>query len=87
MPSASRMARSSLLTRRPLARSAAVFACVAVLGASAAGCETTQEKAAKQQARAERILAERAKRQKAKKAKRANAKHAGSKQDHKEGKK
>jgi len=70
--------------RQPLARAGAVAACLILIGAGAAGCETTQEKAAKQQARSTHILAERAKRQKAKK---AHGKHHQSKQHHQEGKK
>ena len=60
--------------RQPLARSAAVAACLVLIGAGAAGCETTQEKAEKQQARATHILKERAKRQKQKKAKKEHQK-------------
>ena len=54
---------------RPLA----VAACACLLGAGAAGCSTTQEKAAAQKARSEHILKARAKRQAARKA--AKAKH------------
>jgi hypothetical protein len=53
--------------RPPLARAAALAACTVLIGVGAAGCETTQEKAAKQQARSAHILAARAERQKAKK--------------------
>jgi uncharacterized protein HemX len=53
---------------RPLARAAAVAACLVLIGAGAAGCETTQEKAVKQQARADHILAARDERQREKKA-------------------
>ena len=50
----------------PLARSAAVVACLGLLGAGAAGCSTTQEKAQRQQAQAKHILEARAARQKKK---------------------
>jgi hypothetical protein len=54
----------------------AVAACICLLGVGAAGCSTTQEKAAAQQARSERILKARAERQAAKqKAKTAHHKH------------
>jgi hypothetical protein len=58
-------------------RPAAVAACLCLLGAGAAGCSSTQEKAAAKQLEAEQILKARAKRQKAKKA--AKREH---KQDH-----
>jgi hypothetical protein len=61
-----------------------IAACLTLIGAGAAGCETTQEKAEKQQARATHILKERAKRQKAKKAQKARQK---AKKHHEEGKK
>jgi hypothetical protein len=48
---------------RPLA----VAACVCLLGAGAAGCSTTQEKAEVQKAKAEHILKARAEREKAQK--------------------
>ncbi len=67
--------------RRPLLRAAVVAACLVLVGASIAGCETTQEKAAKQQARATHILKARAERQKEKR------KREKSKQHHEEGKK
>ncbi len=51
----------------------AVAACICLLGAGAAGCSTTQEKAAAQKAKSEHILKARAERQAAKK--RAKAKH------------
>jgi hypothetical protein len=63
------------LVAPPLARSAAVAACVALLGAGAAGCSTTQEKAEKQQARATHILRERAKREAKNKQEKARGKH------------
>jgi hypothetical protein len=66
--------------RRPLVRSAAVAACLVLIGAGAAGCETTQEKADKQQARATHILKARAERQKQKK------EHRKAKKHHEEGK-
>lgn len=56
----------SVRRRPPLARSAAVAACIGLLGAGAAGCSTTQEKAERQQARAKHILEARAERQKKK---------------------
>jgi hypothetical protein len=43
-----------------------VAACIGLLGAGAAGCSTTQEKAERQQARATHILEARAERQKKK---------------------
>ncbi len=46
----------------------ALAACVGLLGAGAAGCSTTQEKAEAQQAKAEHILRARAERQQARKA-------------------
>jgi uncharacterized protein HemX len=66
----------------PLTRAVALAACVAVIGAGAAGCETTQEKAEKQQARATHILKARAERQKEKK-----KQHQKSKKHHEKGKK
>jgi hypothetical protein len=78
VPSASSQNR---LFARPLARVAALAVCAALIVAAVTGCETTQDKAAKQQARAAHILRERAKRQKAKKA------HNKSKKHHEEGKK
>ena len=65
--------------RRPLVRAAVVAACLVLIGAGAAGCETTQEKAEKQQARATHILKERDRRQKEKKAKK---KHQESQKKH-----
>ena len=44
----------------PLARSAAVAACICLLGAGAAGCSTTQEKAAAKQLESEQIIKEQA---------------------------
>gem|GEM_PF-2360419 len=55
---------------RPLA----VVACACLLAAGAAGCATTQDKAAAQQARAERILKARADRQKTRKRHRSASK-------------
>jgi hypothetical protein len=56
----------------------AVAGCAgALLGGTAAGCETTQEKAAKHQAESQRILDARAKRQAQKK----KAKHKDGKSD------
>jgi hypothetical protein len=51
----------------------AVAACLCLLGAGAAGCSTTQEKATAQKIESERILEARADRQAAKK--QAKAKH------------
>jgi hypothetical protein len=56
-----------------LARGAIVASCLALLGAGAAGCSTTQEKAQHQAARAEHILGARAEREKANKKKHKNA--------------
>jgi hypothetical protein len=56
---------SRIRYQRPLARSAAVAACAALIAAGTTGCETTQEKAAAQQARAAHILEARAKRKRA----------------------
>jgi uncharacterized protein HemX len=52
---------------RNAVRLLAVVACLCLLGAGAAGCSTTQEKAAAKQLEAEHILNARAKRQAAKK--------------------
>ncbi|HEY2716864.1 MAG TPA: hypothetical protein VGI73_11660 [Solirubrobacterales bacterium] len=61
---------------RPLLRAAVLAACLALVGAGVAGCETTQEKAAKQQARAAHILKARAERQ-AKKQREKSKHHHG----------
>jgi hypothetical protein len=53
----------------------AVAACICLLGVGAAGCSTTQEKAAVQKAKSEHILKARAEREKAQKEKKARAKH------------
>jgi uncharacterized protein YaiL (DUF2058 family) len=50
-----------------IARPIAVAACVCLLGAGAAGCSTTQEKAEVQKAKSEHILKARAEREKAQK--------------------
>ncbi len=50
-----------------VARLGAVAACASLLAGAAAGCSTTQEKAAKQQAQSRHILQARAERQKRKK--------------------
>jgi uncharacterized protein HemX len=55
----------------------AVAACICLLGAGAAGCSTTQEKAEHQKARSEHILKARADRQKAKKAREKHQKDHG----------
>jgi hypothetical protein len=62
----------------------AVGACLCLLGAGAAGCSTTQEKAAAKQLEAEHILKARAKRQAAKKHKVDGPKtrHQGKKSAH-----
>ena len=66
---------------RSVSRHLAVAACVCLLGAGAAGCSTTQEKAAAKQVEAEKILKARAKRQAAKKREKAKqAKHDHGKQ-------
>jgi hypothetical protein len=52
-----------------IARGAVVASCLALLGAGAAGCSTTQEKAQHQAARAEHILNARAEHEKANKKK------------------
>jgi hypothetical protein len=79
VPSASSQSR---LFARSLARVATLAVCAALIVAAVTGCETTQDKAAKQQARAAHILRERAKRQKEKK-----KAHNKSKKHHEEGKK
>jgi hypothetical protein len=56
-------------------RLAALGACFCLLGAGAAGCSTTQEKAEHQKAKAEHILKARAERQAAKKRHKAAHKH------------
>jgi hypothetical protein len=61
--------------RLDVLRPVAVAACVCLLGAGAAGCSTTQEKAAAKQLEADKILKARAKRQAAKK-------HEKTKHDH-----
>jgi hypothetical protein len=61
----------------------AVAACLCLLGAGAAGCSTTQEKAAAQKVESEQFLKERAERQAAKK--KSKAKHH--KHDKQKGKK
>jgi hypothetical protein len=62
-----------------LARGAVVASCLALLGAGAAGCSTTQEKAEHQKARSEHILKARAEREKANKAKHKKAGDKGKK--------
>jgi hypothetical protein len=52
-----------------------VAACICLLGAGAAGCSTTQEKAAAQKVESAHILKARAERQKAKKAREKHQKH------------
>jgi uncharacterized protein HemX len=59
-------------------RLVALAACICLLGAGAAGCSTTQEKAEAQKARSEHILKARAERQRAKKkAREKHQKHHG----------
>jgi uncharacterized protein HemX len=57
-----------LSVSRTLARPLAVAACICLLGAGAAGCSTTQEKAEIQKAKSEHILKARAAREKSQKA-------------------
>jgi uncharacterized protein HemX len=66
-----------LSVSRTLGRPLAVAACVCLLGAGAAGCSTTQEKAEIQKAKSEHILKARAEREKAQKA--AKQKHQNGK--------
>jgi hypothetical protein len=61
---------------RHAARSLALAGCGLVLAGAAAGCQTTQEKAAIHQARSEHILQARAERQKHR---RAKSEHSGKK--------
>jgi hypothetical protein len=56
---------------RSVRQGIAIGACLCLLGAGAAGCSTTQDKAAAKQAEAEHILKARAKRQAAKKREKA----------------
>ncbi|HEX4752602.1 MAG TPA: hypothetical protein VH268_06880 [Solirubrobacterales bacterium] len=58
-----------------IARPLAVAACVCLLGAGAAGCSTTQEKAAAQKVKSEHILKAQAERKAAKKHHKAAHKH------------
>lgn len=59
-----------MLSASPIiVRGAIVASCLALLGAGAAGCSTTQEKAEHQKARADHILKARAEREKANKKK------------------
>lgn len=74
MPSVSAIAMPKAM--RPVA----VAACVCLLGAGAAGCSTTQEKAAAKQIEAEKFLKARDKRQAAKKLERQKHKHDHGKQ-------
>jgi hypothetical protein len=62
-----------------IARGVVVASCLALLGAGAAGCSTTQEKAQHQAARAEHILKARAEREKANAKKHAKAHGKGKK--------
>ncbi len=62
-----------------LVRGAIVASCLALLGAGAAGCSTTQEKAEHQKARSEHILKARAEREKANKKKHKHAHEKGKK--------
>ncbi len=65
------MRSASARAMRPLA----ALTSLCLLGAGAAGCSTTQEKAAAQQAKAEHILRARAERQHAKKRERGKQDH------------
>jgi hypothetical protein len=58
----------------------AVGGCLCALGVSAAGCTSTQEKAAAKQAESEHILKAREKRQAAKRAEKKKQKHGHGKQ-------
>jgi hypothetical protein len=58
-----------------IARPLAVAACVCLLGAGAAGCSTTQEKAAAQKVKSEHILKAQAERKAARKHHEAAHKH------------
>jgi len=64
-----------LSVSRTLGRPLAVAACVCLLGAGAAGCSTTQEKAEVQKAKSEHILKARAEREKAQQAAKQKRKH------------
>jgi cell division protein FtsB len=74
--SASRKGMRGAAARRgaPL-RLLAVVACLGLLGAGAAGCSTTQEKAAAQKVESEKFLKERSERQAAHKKAKAKVKH------------
>ena len=58
----------------------ALAACLCLLGLGAAGCSTTQEKAAAQKVESEKFLKERAERQAAKKKAKASKHHKHDKQ-------
>jgi outer membrane lipoprotein-sorting protein len=58
-----------------LLRAAALVACLALVAASVSACETTQEKATKQQARAAHILKARAERHQKKERQKAKKHH------------
>ena len=81
MPSVSRDRPRGSVAMRLIA----LAACLCLLGGVAAGCSTTQEKAAAQKVESEKYLQERAERQAAKKKARAKAKHH--KHDKQKGKK
>jgi uncharacterized protein HemX len=61
--------------RRPLTRAAVGAVCLGLLAAGFGGCETTQEKAERQQARATHILEQREKRQHHRNARKQAKKH------------
>jgi outer membrane protein assembly factor BamE (lipoprotein component of BamABCDE complex) len=66
---------------RQLSRLAVLAACAALLAGALAGCSTTQEKAARQQAESKRILDARAKRQERRKHERKTQKDGGAKNE------
>ncbi len=81
MPSVSPIAKRGGRRRLGVLRPLAVAGCVCLLGAGAAGCSTTQEKAAAQKAKSEHILKAQAERKAAKKREKAKqAKHGHGKQ-------
>jgi len=64
-----------LSVRSTIARPLAVAGCVCLLGTGAAGCSTTQEKAAAKQLESEQILKARAQRQAKKKREKQRQQH------------
>jgi hypothetical protein len=67
VPSVSPIAKRGGRRRLGVLRPLAIAGCVCLLGAGAAGCSTTQEKAAAQKAKSEHILKAQAERKRAKK--------------------